>query len=62
MKPLPFTDFGAEVAFYVVFVLFVAMELVVRLRTLVNREGSQEGRASFALLTWRLQPASWARS
>ncbi len=50
MKPLPFTQFGAEVAFYVVFVLFVAMELVVRLRSLVNREGSREGRASFALL------------
>ena len=50
MKPLPVTDIGAEVAFYVVFVLFVAMELVVRLRILVNREDSREGRASFALL------------
>ncbi len=50
MKPLPFTDVGAGVAFYVVFVLFVAMELVVRLRSLVNREGSREGRASFVLL------------
>ncbi|MGA2322040.1 MAG: isoprenylcysteine carboxylmethyltransferase family protein [Solirubrobacteraceae bacterium] len=50
MKPLPFTDFGAEIAFYVVLVPFAALELAVRLRTLVNREGSREDRASFALL------------
>ena len=50
MKPLPFTDLGADVAFYLVFVLFVAMELVVRLRSLVERGGLEEGRASFALL------------
>jgi protein-S-isoprenylcysteine O-methyltransferase Ste14 len=50
VKPLPFTDFGAEIAFYVVLVPFAALELAVRLRTLVNREGSREDRASFALL------------
>jgi len=50
VRPLPFTDFGAEVAFYVILVLFVALELVVRLRSLVNREGSREDRASFVLL------------
>ena len=50
MKPLPFTDVEAEVAFYVVLVPFVALELVIRLRTLVNREGSREDRASFVLL------------
>jgi protein-S-isoprenylcysteine O-methyltransferase Ste14 len=50
VKPLPFTDSGAGVAFYVVLVPFVALELVIRLRTLVNREGSREDRASFVLL------------
>lgn len=50
MKPLPFTDFGAHVAFYGVLVPFVALELVIRLRSLVDREGAQEDRASFALL------------
>jgi protein-S-isoprenylcysteine O-methyltransferase Ste14 len=50
MKPLPFTEFGAEVAFYVVLVPFVALELLIRLRSLVNRDGSREARVSFALL------------
>lgn len=50
MRPLPFTDAGAGVAFYVVLVSFLALELVIRLRSLVNREGSRGGHASFVLL------------
>lgn len=50
MKPLAFTHLGAEIAFYAVFVPFMALELVIRLRSAVNRGGWREDRGSFVLL------------
>jgi protein-S-isoprenylcysteine O-methyltransferase Ste14 len=50
VAPLPYTNSGAAVAFYVVLGMFGLLELRVRLRSLLNRQGSRSDRGSFALL------------
>jgi protein-S-isoprenylcysteine O-methyltransferase Ste14 len=50
MAPLPYIDSGAGVAFDVVLAAFAVLELRVRLRSALNRQGSRSDRGSFALL------------
>jgi protein-S-isoprenylcysteine O-methyltransferase Ste14 len=50
VAPLPYTHSGAGVAFYVVLGIFGLLELRVRLRSLLNRQGSPSDRGSFTLL------------
>jgi protein-S-isoprenylcysteine O-methyltransferase Ste14 len=50
VAPLPHTNSGAAVAFYVALGIFGLLELRVRLRSLLNRQGSRSDRGSFALL------------
>ncbi len=50
MAPLPYTDSGAKIAFYAIFGAFLLLEWRVRLRSLLNREGSPADRSSFILV------------
>jgi protein-S-isoprenylcysteine O-methyltransferase Ste14 len=50
VRPLPYTDPGARIAFYIVFGAFLLLELRVRLGSALNRGGQREDRGSFALL------------
>ncbi len=46
MAPLPYTDSGAKIAFYVVLGVFIAMEQRVRFRSWRNRHGSRDDHGS----------------
>ena len=50
MAPLPYTDPGARIAFYVVFGIFLLLESRVRLRSQLNRQGSRSDRNSRVVL------------
>lgn len=50
MAPLPYTDRGAKIAFYVVFGIFLVLELRVRLRSRLNRQGSGADHNSLVLV------------
>jgi protein-S-isoprenylcysteine O-methyltransferase Ste14 len=50
VRPLPYTHLGAGIVFYAVLGAFLALELRVRLRSVLNRQGSPSDRGSFALL------------
>jgi protein-S-isoprenylcysteine O-methyltransferase Ste14 len=50
VTPLPYTDSGAKIAFYAVFLTFALLELRVRLRTRLNRSGSGADRNSRLLV------------
>jgi protein-S-isoprenylcysteine O-methyltransferase Ste14 len=50
MAPLPYSNTGAQVAFYAVLGAFGLLEARVRLRSLLNPEGSAADRGSFVLL------------
>lgn len=47
MVPLAYTNSGARIAFYVVFVAFALLEARVRLRSRLNQQGSRSDRGSF---------------
>jgi len=49
--PLPFTHSGARTAFYLVFGVFLALELLTRARSRLNGEGAREDRNSL-LVVW----------
>ena len=50
MAPLPYTDPGARIAFYAVIGAFAVLELRVRVRSVLNRQGSSADRGSFAFV------------
>jgi protein-S-isoprenylcysteine O-methyltransferase Ste14 len=50
VAPLPYTDPGARIAFYVVFGIFLLLESRVRLRSQLNRQGSRSDRNSRVVL------------
>lgn len=50
MAPLPYTDSGAKIAFYVVLGSFAVLEQRVRLRSWRNREGSRMDRGSLLVV------------
>jgi protein-S-isoprenylcysteine O-methyltransferase Ste14 len=50
VAPLPYTDPGARIAFYVVFGLFLLLESRIRLRSQLNRQGSRSDRNSRVVL------------
>ena len=50
MTPLPYSDPGARIAFYAVFVPFLLLEWRVRVRSRLNRAGSPADRGSLALV------------
>lgn len=50
MAPLPYTNSGARIAFYVVFVVFALLEARVRLRSRLNQQGSRSDRGSFLVV------------
>jgi protein-S-isoprenylcysteine O-methyltransferase Ste14 len=50
VRPLPYTNSGAGIAFYAILVTFAILELRVRLRSVLNRHGSRTDRGSFAVL------------
>jgi protein-S-isoprenylcysteine O-methyltransferase Ste14 len=50
VKPLPFVNAGAGIAFFSIFIAWVLLDFSVRVRGLVNREGSKEDRGSFAVV------------
>ena len=50
MAPLPYTDLGAGIAFYVVLGVFVVLEQRVRLRSWLNRHGSRADRGSLLVV------------
>jgi protein-S-isoprenylcysteine O-methyltransferase Ste14 len=50
VAPLPYTDSGAKLAFYVVLGIFVVLEQRVRLRSWRNRHGSRVDRGSLLVV------------
>jgi protein-S-isoprenylcysteine O-methyltransferase Ste14 len=50
VTPLPYTDPGARIAFYVVLGSFAVLEQRVRLRSWLNREGSRMDRGSLLVV------------
>ncbi len=50
MTPLPYTDTGAQIAFYVTVGVFVLLEQRTRFRSLLNREGSRSDKGSLAVV------------
>lgn len=50
MAPLPFTNPGAKIAFYVALGVFVALEQRVRLRSWLNDGGSRQDRGSLLVV------------
>lgn len=50
MAPLPYTDPGAKIAFYVVLIAFLALEQRVRWRSWRNQRGSREDRGTLFVL------------
>jgi protein-S-isoprenylcysteine O-methyltransferase Ste14 len=50
MRPLPYADTGAKVGFSVLVGIFALLELRIRVRSRLYREGSQVDRGSYALV------------
>jgi protein-S-isoprenylcysteine O-methyltransferase Ste14 len=50
VAPLPYSDSGARIAFYVVLGVFVVLEQRIRLRSLLNRHGVREDRGSLLVV------------
>jgi len=50
MAPLPYSDTGAEIAFYAVFGSFIVLEWLSRLRSRFNRPGPREEQLDLALV------------
>jgi protein-S-isoprenylcysteine O-methyltransferase Ste14 len=50
VKPLPYRDTGAAIAFYAAFIVFVGLEMRTRLRGGLNREGSSADRGSIVIV------------
>lgn len=50
VRPLPYSDPGAKVAFTVLLVIFGLLEFRVRLRSRLDREGARADRGSYALV------------
>ena len=50
MAPLPYANSGARIAFYIPLVVFALLELRLRLRTAVNRQGVRSDRGSFFVI------------
>jgi protein-S-isoprenylcysteine O-methyltransferase Ste14 len=50
VAPLPYVDHGAKIAFYLVIGAFAVLELRLRVRSGLNRQGSRADRGSYALV------------
>ena len=50
MAPLPYSDSGARIAFYVVVGVFAVLEQRIRLKSLLNRHGVREDRGSLMVV------------
>jgi protein-S-isoprenylcysteine O-methyltransferase Ste14 len=50
MRPLVYSDTGAELAFYVVVGVFVVLEQATRVRSVLNRDGDRRDQGSFYVL------------
>lgn len=50
MSPLPYSDRGARIAFYVVLGIFLVLEQRIRLRSLTDREGTRRDRGSLLVV------------
>lgn len=50
MTPIPYTDTGARIAFYVTVAVFVLLEQRTRFRSLLNRRGSRSDQGSLVLV------------
>jgi protein-S-isoprenylcysteine O-methyltransferase Ste14 len=50
VAPLPYSDPGARIAFYVVLGVFVVLEQRIRLKSRVNRQGSRDDRGSLLVV------------
>lgn len=50
MAPLPYTDTGAQIAFYATVAVFVLLEQRTRIRSLLNRRGSRSDRGSLLVV------------
>jgi protein-S-isoprenylcysteine O-methyltransferase Ste14 len=50
MQPLPYTDGPARVVFYVLIVIFVALELLIRVRSRLAARGAPAERLSFLIV------------
>jgi protein-S-isoprenylcysteine O-methyltransferase Ste14 len=50
MRPLPYTDTRAQIAFYVTVGVFVVLEQRTRARSFLNRHGSRSDRGSLAVV------------
>jgi len=50
VAPLPYSDSGARIAFYVVLGIFVVLEQRIRLKSLLNRQGVRDDRGSLLVV------------
>lgn len=60
MKPLPYTNSAAEIAFYALLVMFALLEFRIRIRSQLNASGSRADRGTFVLAGIGLALGNWA--